>query len=250
MKYMTKEWYQLRQKTNFHLQLRTSLEAESFSENYFRKLYARKEMDRLKIQAGISKIRLQDIFPDESQTQNLNYLQPDLSELEITIQEQHEMKERALSCRDTSQIFDLELEKKKFKKLLRQNIKYLRSYLPIEILQKVADIRVLALYYASTAVKKEITAYCKSNKETAESILNEFKKEYEKSILDKECAFLEDFFFHDCIIISSHVIGKDLVLTLDNSDGYTRINQIIFKNCSILKQDAQLKGARWLYEEV
>lgn len=33
------------------------------------------------------------------------------------------------------------------------------------------------------------------------------------------------------------------VSTLDNYGGFTAITQIIFKNCSILKQDAPLHGA-------
>lgn len=40
------------------------------------------------------------------------------------------------------------------------------------------------------------------------------------------------------------------VLTLDNYGGLTAIAQIIFKNCSILKQDAPLHGAWWLYDQI
>ena len=42
----------------------------------------------------------------------------------------------------------------------------------------------------------------------------------------------------------------DLILTLDNSDGFTNIKQIIFKDCTVLKQDSSLHGAWWLYDEI
>lgn len=39
MKYFTKEWYELCQKTSFHLQLEEEKQAESFSDEYFKQLY-------------------------------------------------------------------------------------------------------------------------------------------------------------------------------------------------------------------
>jgi len=39
MKYFTKEWYELCQKTGFHLSLEEETQAETFSEAYFQQLY-------------------------------------------------------------------------------------------------------------------------------------------------------------------------------------------------------------------
>jgi len=39
MKYFTKEWYELCQKTSFHLLLEEEKRAETFSEEYFQLLY-------------------------------------------------------------------------------------------------------------------------------------------------------------------------------------------------------------------
>lgn len=47
MKYMSKEWYETMQKTDFHLLLRVSKKAGMFSEDYFKKLYKSEEKARL-----------------------------------------------------------------------------------------------------------------------------------------------------------------------------------------------------------
>lgn len=44
--------------------------------------------------------------------------------------------------------------------------------------------------------------------------------------------------------------GKDIVLFIDNSHGFTKINKIRMKNCNVIKQDAPLHGAWCLYEEI
>ena len=59
----------------------------------------------------------------------------------------------------TAYHFDKELCKRKFAERIDTNIR-LYSNLPKYILDKVADIRVLALGYASTQVKREIRKYC------------------------------------------------------------------------------------------
>ena len=41
-----------------------------------------------------------------------------------------------------------------------------------------------------------------------------------------------------------------MVLELDNSGGFTLIDQVVFKNCDVLTQDGRLHGARWLYDEI
>ena len=42
MRYMTKEWYETAQKTSYHLGLKVSKKAETYSECYFKELYKQK----------------------------------------------------------------------------------------------------------------------------------------------------------------------------------------------------------------
>ncbi|NMO94934.1 DUF4085 family protein [Paenibacillus lemnae] len=212
---MTKEWYETMQKTDLHLLLKVSKKAEVFSEEYFQKLYNSEEKVWLQLQEDVSKVEFEDVVPDEVQA-----------------------------------VFDPEQEKKNFKQVLQHNVRHLTKSLPDDILHQVADIRVLALNRASADVKKQITAYCKANKQTVQSTAAAYWKEYKNNFKKGEPSFAEQFHFHDCKVVSSRRKGKDLVLTLDHSGGFTAISEITFKNCSILKQDTPLHGAWWLYDEI
>jgi hypothetical protein len=225
MKYMTKEWYETSQNTFLHLSLKVSKKAEVFSEDYFRNLYKSEEKAWLRLLESYSDEELEKIYPGEFQTKYADGRQLELSEIEKG-------------------------KKVYFKQALQSNIKRLKRNLPDEILQKIADIRVLALDRASADIKKEITAYCKANKKAVDSAMNAYRKEYKMSFKNGEPTFAENFDFHDCIVVACRKKGKDTVLTLDNSGGFTTINQIIFKNCSILKKDTPLHGAWWLYDEI
>jgi hypothetical protein len=238
------------QNTSIHLLLRVSKKAEVFSEDYFKKLYKKEEKAWLREQEDASKVKFEDIYPDEFQAVYADGRPLEPSEFEETKKEYFEMREKARLNFINIPTFDLGQEKKNFKQALQHNVKYLERNLPDEILQKIADIRVLALNRTSTDIKKEITAYCKANRKAAESAAKAYWKGYKKNFRNGEPAFAEKFYFHDCKVISCRKKGKDTILTLDNSGGFTTISQIIFKNCSILKKDTPLHGAWWLYNEI
>lgn len=250
MKYKTKEWYETMQKTNFHLNLRVSKKAEVFSEDYFKKLYKSEEEAWLRLQEDVSKVQFEDIFPEDFQFEYVDDCPVEPSEFEEAKKKYFEMRERMYLNFINRPAFDYEQEKKNFKKILKHKVMHLKRNLPNEILQKIADIRVLALDRVSADIKKEITAYCKANRKAVDSASNEYWKEYKKRFKNGEPAFAEKFNFHDCTVISCRKKGKDIVLTLDNSGGFTNIKQVIFKNCLILKQDKSLHGAWWLYNEI
>ena len=89
----------------------------------------------------------------------------------------------------------------------------------------------------------------KSIKTTEKTITN-YQKYEKKAFKKNKPNFLNDFVFHDAKIISSQKNGDDFIIKLDNSNSYTTINKITFKNCRILKQERDLKGSWWLYEEI
>lgn len=134
--------------------------------------------------------------------------------------------------------------------MYRQNKRLLETALPKEILDKVADVRVLALQHTTSDIKKEITAYCRRNMRAVESAQKAYWKQYRKNFRKEEPAFAERFSFHDCTVLSCRRKGKDLVLRLDNSGGFTEIKQVCLRNCTVLVQDKPLAGAWWLYEEL
>lgn len=250
MKYMTKEWYETMQRTDFHLLLKVSKKAETFSEDYFRKLYKSEEKAWLKLHEDASKVKFEDIFPEEFHVVNIDGTPLDSSEYEEAKRKYFEMREQARINFMNIPQFDPEKEKENFKQSFLNNVKRLKSSLPDEILRKVADIRVLALNRASASVKNEIAAYCRANKRAAERAMKTYYKEYQKNFKNGEPEFAKNFNFHDCKVISCRKRGNDVVITLDNSGGFTDLNQIIFKDCLIIKQDIPLHGAIWLYDEI
>jgi len=249
MKYMTKEWYETMQKSSFSQLLRVSKEAEIFSEDYFMDLYISEEKAWLQLQEDISNFKFEDIYLADFQAEYANGRQMEPSAFEDAKEEYFRMREQE-RLKYFIPNFDPEQEKKRFKQALRHNVEYLKKGLPDEILQKVADLRVLALDRVAEDIKKEIKEYCKANHEAVELAMKAYWKDYKKSFKNKEPEFAEEFNFHDCRIVSCRRKGKDIVLTLDNSGGFTYINQVIFKNCTIRKQDNLLHGAWWLNDEI
>ena len=126
----------------------------------------------------------------------------------------------------------------------------MKEKLPEEIIDKVADIRVLALNYASAEVKKDITSFCKQNEKNVRSALDAYQRQYRKQFKTKAPAFAEELNLHDCEVRSCRRIGNDVVMTLDNSGGFTNITRIRMKNCEVITQDSSLHGVWCLYEEI
>lgn len=247
---MTKEWYQIIQKTDFHFNLKVSKKAEIFSEDYFKKLYKKEEKAWLQLFEEESKYKLEDIYPEEFQVEEDDELIFGTPEFEKAKKEYLEMRERERLIWENPSPFDPEKEKKFFKQSFRSNLKDLKEGVPDVILNKIADIRVLALNWASTDIKKELTAYCKANEKAMELVIKEYWKEYRKNFKKAVPDFYENFNIHDCRIISYRKVRKDIILSLDNIGSISTINKLILKNCSVIKQDESLRGAWWLYDEI
>lgn len=71
------------------------------------------------------------------------------------------------------------------------------------------------------------------------------KKQFKNKIPD-----FEKESFHDCQITNIIQKENDLILEIDNEGEYTEINNIIFKNAKIIKQENEIKKAWWLYDEI
>ena len=250
MKYMTKEWYETMHNTSLHLLLNTSKKAEVFSEEYFRELYRREEKKWLELQKEVSEVRFEDVYPEEFYAECLDGTPLEGAEYEEARKAYFEEREQARASFDDKPKFDPEQERKIFKRSLHDNIAVLKKRLPEEILGKVADIRVLALDVASSEVKKEITRFCKRNEKSVRSARDAYQKQFRKQFGSNAPSFAEELCLHDCEVLSCRKKGRDIVLTVDNSGGFTNVNKILMKNCTIIKRDAPLCGAWCLYEEI
>lgn len=130
------------------------------------------------------------------------------------------------------------------------NQESLKKELPKAILKQIADVRVFALNKATHTVINAVTKFCEDNEKSVRATSKNYRRHMEKvsNTLDKE--IIEKFGFHDCTIIKSVQNDTSLTLHLNNTGGFTDIDEVTFENFNIIKQDDLLEDAWWLYEEV
>lgn len=126
----------------------------------------------------------------------------------------------------------------------------LKKALPETILKQIADIRVFALNKATRSVIKAVTEFCEDNERSVINTSENYSRYLEEAsdTFDKEV--VEEFGFHDCIVIKTVQSESSLTLFLDNRGGFTDIDEVTFENFHIKKQDDGLIDSWWLYEEI
>ena len=129
---------------------------------------------------------------------------------------------------------------------IKDEISNLKDKLPKEILNKVKDIRVLALGYVSKGVDDDIKKFCEENKNAVEKTLVEYANYEKETFCDKKVDFLNGQ-WHDSFVVSAEKIGNDYVLNLNVGMDCNR--KIVFKNCKSITGDKVNEGS-WLYDEL
>jgi len=218
MKYFTKEWYELGKKTSFHLSLEEEKQVETFSEQYFQQLYNIKLNNSLKLQQEVAS------YIAESETADGDYIE-------------HKR-------------FDREKATELFYNQFIFNQDYIKDLLPKNILNEIADIRVFILDKATRNVIDAVTQFCEQNVRSRDSAIEEYRKYYKESLKSFDKIMVENIGFHDCVIISSKKEGKSLILIIDNSRVFTDIDEVVFENYNIIKQEGLLENSWWLYNEI
>ena len=136
-----------------------------------------------------------------------------------------------------------------FLEMHNREVEELRQKLPAEILDQVADVRVLALGKATRKVKKMIDKYCAEDDRNFEKAFENYSK-YWDSISDKiPDNIKENYDFHDCMILKIKNIGDDIVFELDNGGGFTDIKRIIYKKAEMIENNFA-KDCYWMYDEI
>lgn len=217
------------QKTDLHLLLKANKKAEVFSEEFYQKLYSKKEAEQLNFDEEISNEKFEDLFDED----------------DFPSKEEYEQARESF----VPEKFDPEDTKRKFREAQEYNIDRLKSDLPKEILDKVADIRVLAMDCCTEEVKRLIAKFCKENEKKMKRAFKELEQAERDAFGDEPSKFAKEC-LHDCEITAVEQNGSDVVLSLDNSGGFTICTAIVFKNAKIIEQDGELVGAIWLYDEI
>ena len=125
----------------------------------------------------------------------------------------------------------------------------LRRFLPQEILDQVADVRVLALDVSTQEVKEAAARWCQENRRQAEQVFQACM-DWRKQVRPQVGAQLQDrFSFHDSKVTKVERTPDRLTLFLEDG-GYSPVSRVDFLSPQILEEDEGVEGAVWLYEEI
>ena len=251
MKYLTKEWYYGNK--NICLDLEVDTKAEKLSEEYYKELYNSKLNSFLEEEKEVSEMDYEpetwediQIMDDEG---NIISAREVMSEEEFEALRQQLLEEEQNQQDVEIEPYDEEASTNDFLEMHQDEIEELKENLPKEILDEVADIRVLALGVATEKVKDLVDKYSHECEMKFEKPFNEYNKHW-YSISDKVPANIkENYNFHDCRILDIKKEGNDIVFELDNSGGFTNINKIIYKDAEILENNF-VEGCYWVYDEM
>ena len=249
MKYFTKAWYELSQKTGIHFLLEEDEKAQAFSEEYFQDLYEQKLKNWLELQERAASCSFEEIFPEEIAIENFgdNISQEEIEVIKASYREQRELAKERFDSREP---FDREKAAKQFHEAFLFNQGHYRNILPGEILDNIADIRVFALGRASRQVIDAVTRFCENNQEQMAEVIREYRKYYESAAESFEESIVQNLNFHDCVILDLVQSERSLSIFFDHSAGFTDIDEVRFDNYEILKLEDSLKKAWWLYDEL
>ncbi len=237
MKYFTKEWYKAMQNGGLHIGLLVINKAETFSEEYFQKVYKGQEKHQIEFEKSWYEMCNTDkIYANYNGT---------------TSKERLKWRNQILANDKDYKAF-LDEQKIVFYENYKRILKDLEDNLPKEILSEIADIRLLALNRCTFKVKKLITKFCEENQKFVHESCEEYTKEHEKSFKNQNTEILRRLSFHDGEIYSCKIQGNDLIIRVSDIDGAseTGYGDITFKNYKILSNDVKIEEAIWLYEEI
>lgn len=257
MKYFTKEW-----QNNYKdicLELEVSLKAGRFSEKYYQDLYNAKLKEFLEEEKEMSE--MEDGENEEDLWNEIHFFDDNgnlVNARDVMTEEEFEkLREEILENeRQSMEDYEEEIEPydedkltESFLEMHNREVEELRQKLPAEILDQVADVRVLALGKATRKVKKMIDKYCAEDDRNFEKAFENYSK-YWDSISDKiPDNIKENYDFHDCMILKIKNIGDDIVFELDNGGGFTDIKRIIYKKAEMIENNFA-KDCYWMYNEI
>lgn len=163
-------------------------------------------------------------------------------------------------------------ERRFFREDYESNLEEYRTRTPAGILEKVADLRVLALGYCTAEVYREFREYRALCEKWTEKTLEEaWKMRCSQGLKD---AWTGEDSLHDAFVRSMKWEGEDLLIEFEVEDPEERladlrenapemleemgeesflfpeIKAVRFRNAKILKQEQTVENAWWLYDEI
>ncbi len=170
MKYLTKEWYKTEALSFTYSLIRTNKHAEIKSEEFFNNAYS------VKLKNFVHKCKMDDIYisPVKELEKIISYTEAKGISEQDRIRRREYLNDYIAINRDKiERNFFFPFDKKTAERQFEENLKQMTALyanLPQNILDKIADIRVFALGYASAEVKKLLKNYCALKRQTSEKL--------------------------------------------------------------------------------
>lgn len=262
MKYLTKDWYEICQRTGLHYGMRVHREAGAFSETLYQRLYRRKEKAYLQSEREIynfdpryflgrdgSPFVPADKFArgEEIKTEDiLIYQMP---------QDEKEQIQKMIEAYEHRPPFDVEKCKQSFRVMQDTDlIQVAKERIPVDILEQIADIRVFCLGYCTKEVKVKLERVSRENHKIMKIASEAHTKAQKEEDIPEHIRKILNF--HDSIILeisgSSEFENRwdQFVIRMDARGSFTECNKVTFQNADIIKQEPNITGSSWLYCEL
>lgn len=254
MKYLTKEWYELCQKTGLHFGIKVNEGAAVYDEALYLRLYKRKENEYVKMQHGVYDVDPRFMLGLEGSTfirldryANNEEIGEDDKLVYHMPTDERERIQKMIEEYDVRPPFDEKKCREEFRSTQEALIIGERERLPQEISLQIADMRVFSLGYCTKDVLKQLKRISKANMKKVNRILSEHSKAQQAENVPQN--IIEKFCFHDCQVIEFR-IGSDIAMQFDLRGGFTKLNKITFIESEILKIEGQIEGSYWIYNEL
>lgn len=248
MKYLTKEWYELCQRTELYFDMEIIKGAKVYDEALYLRLYKKKEREFVKMQHDFYDLDPRFLLEQEGSTlYPLHKLingevitEDELIVYHMTTDEREDIHNK-IDAYDMRQPFDVQ----KFRDEFRYNqvaykIRDTKKTLPHDLLQQIADIRVFALGYCAEVVLDQLKKISAANEEKVTFVSEEYSKTQKSENIPQDIK--ESFGFHDCKV-TELIVDYNIIMQFDTRGGFTDLNKITFVTAEVIKHEEHIVGS-------
>ncbi|MDQ6420236.1 DUF4085 family protein [Paenibacillus sp. LHD-117] len=254
MKYLTKDWYDLCQRTGLHFDMKAHKGAHVRDEALYLRLYNRKAKEYAKMQRELYDVDPRFMLERDGMTcvpldKVLNgeaIGEEDTMVYHMSSEEKDRILQR-IADYDARPPFDEAKCHADFAIHQEGLCKEALNRLPYELSSRIADMRVFTLGYCTKEVLSELKRLSKQNEKRVTSVLEQYRQAQQAENIPEHIR--SRFGFHDCKV-AELTSGKQLIMRLDTQGGFTTFNKVMFDAAQILRQDEHIAGSHWIYEEL
>ncbi|MBY0118006.1 DUF4085 family protein [Paenibacillus xylanexedens] len=161
--------------------------------------------------------------------------------------EQRAHIEKLIAEYDVRPPFDEKKCKEEYKESMESSFQYKAEHLPQEIVEQIADIRVFTLGYCTREILQQLKKQSAHNWRRVEHTSKEFREVMmAQNIPDEIHSRVQ---YHDCTV-TELLTMDEVVIRFDTRGGFTNINKLTLVAPEIIKQEGEIVGSYWLYQEL